>query len=105
MGTLAGIGFTMSIFTTMLAFTDSGVRDIAKISILSAVVGSVIVSYFYFRSIYAKKIASPALPRQNQYLPDSLRYNNTHKNKKASWFRMLFLLQNYVIFSSSHFHL
>lgn len=61
MGTLAGIGFTMSIFTTMLAFTESGVRDIAKISILSAVVGSVIVSYFYFRAIYAKKIATPAL--------------------------------------------
>ena len=56
MGTLAGIGFTMSIFTTMLAFTDSAMRDVAKISILTAVVGSVIVSYFYFRSIYAKKI-------------------------------------------------
>jgi Na+:H+ antiporter, NhaA family len=59
MGTLAGIGFTMSIFTTMLAFTESGIRDIAKISILSAVVGSVIVSYCYFRSIYSKKIAHP----------------------------------------------
>jgi len=56
MGTLAGIGFTMSIFTTMLAFTESGIRDIAKISILSAVVGSVIVSYFYFRAIYGKKV-------------------------------------------------
>jgi Na+:H+ antiporter, NhaA family len=63
MGTLAGIGFTMSIFTTMLAFTDSGIRDIAKISILSAVVGSVIVSYFYFRIIYAKKIVPSTLPQ------------------------------------------
>ena len=63
MGTLAGIGFTMSIFTTMLAFTDSGIRDIAKISILSAVVGSVIVSYFYFRTIYAKNIVPSALPQ------------------------------------------
>jgi len=61
MGTLAGIGFTMSIFTTMLAFTETGVRDIAKISILSAVVGSVIVSYLYFRAIYTKKIATPVL--------------------------------------------
>src|SRR5450432_3334892 len=61
MGTLAGIGFTMSIFTTMLAFTDSGIRDIAKISILSAVIGSVIVSYFYFRAIYAKKIRTSPL--------------------------------------------
>ena len=63
MGTLAGIGFTMSIFTTMLAFTDSGIRDIAKISILTAVVGSVIVSYFYFRAIYGKKIAPVTLPQ------------------------------------------
>jgi NhaA family Na+:H+ antiporter len=63
MGTLAGIGFTMSIFTTMLAFTESGIRDIAKISILSAVVGSVLVSYFYFRAIYGKKIVSAGLPQ------------------------------------------
>jgi len=63
MGTLAGIGFTMSIFTTMLAFTDSGVRDIAKISILCAVVGSVIVSYFYFRSIQVKQIVPSSLPQ------------------------------------------
>ncbi len=63
MGTLAGIGFTMSIFTTMLAFTDSAIRDIAKISILSAVIGSVIVSYFYFRAIYAKKIISAGIPQ------------------------------------------
>jgi len=37
MGTLAGIGFTMSIFTTMLAFTDAGARDIAKVAILTSV--------------------------------------------------------------------
>ncbi len=63
MGTLAGIGFTMSIFTTMLAFTDSSIRDIAKISILTAVVGSVLVSYFYFRSIYSKSIVPTPLPQ------------------------------------------
>ena len=54
MGTLAGIGFTMSIFTTMLAFTESGIRDIAKISILVSVGASVVISYLYFRVIYAK---------------------------------------------------
>jgi NhaA family Na+:H+ antiporter len=63
MGTLAGIGFTMSIFTTMLAFTDSAIRDIAKISILTAVVGSVIASYFYFRAIYAKKVIPTGTPQ------------------------------------------
>lgn len=51
MGTLAGIGFTMSIFTTMLAFTSQGIRDIAKISILLSVVTSVVISLIYFRVI------------------------------------------------------
>jgi len=59
MGTLAGIGFTMSIFTTMLAFTQEGYRDIARIAILLAVVASVIVSLIYFR-IVSGKFAVPA---------------------------------------------
>ena len=54
MGTLAGIGFTMSIFTTMLAFPDAASRDIAKISILTAVLGSVVVSWLYFHLIEVK---------------------------------------------------
>jgi NhaA family Na+:H+ antiporter len=62
MGTLAGIGFTMSIFTTMLAFTETGMRDIAKISILFAVVTSVVVSYLYFRAIHVK-LVSPVMPQ------------------------------------------
>ncbi len=70
MGTLAGIGFTMSIFTTMLAFNDSGARDIAKISILSAVVASVVVSYFYFRSIYGKKFVPAGISNPNLLLAD-----------------------------------
>jgi NhaA family Na+:H+ antiporter len=51
MGTLAGIGFTMSIFTTMLAFGDDAVRDIAKIAILASVALSVIASVLYFWAI------------------------------------------------------
>jgi Na+:H+ antiporter, NhaA family len=53
MGTLAGIGFTMSIFTTMLAFTSSEARDIAKIAILTSVIASVVLSFIYFRIIGA----------------------------------------------------
>ncbi|MHA4808525.1 Na+/H+ antiporter NhaA [Flavitalea flava] len=60
MGTLAGIGFTMSIFTTMLAFTNEGFRDIAKISILLSVVASVVISLIYFRVI-GGKFATPPL--------------------------------------------
>ena len=48
MGTLAGIGFTMSIFTTTLAFHDEVHRDIAKISILISLVLSLAISWLYF---------------------------------------------------------
>ncbi|MEO6851978.1 MAG: Na+/H+ antiporter NhaA [Mucilaginibacter sp.] len=51
MGTLAGIGFTMSIFTTMLAFKQPAFQDIAKVSILLAVLLSLIFSLIYFLSI------------------------------------------------------
>ena len=48
MGTLAGIGFTMSIFTTGLAFEAEASRDIAKIAILFSMVISVMVSWLNF---------------------------------------------------------
>jgi len=51
MGTLAGIGFTMSIFTTTLAFTGENHRDIAKISILISMVLSLTISWIYFVAI------------------------------------------------------
>ncbi len=68
MGTLAGIGFTMSIFTTMLAFTEEGIRDIAKIAILTSVGLSVIASVVYFWLIErtAERKPKPILhPRSN----------------------------------------
>lgn len=48
MGALAGIGFTMSIFTTMLAFKEEAFRDIAKVAILSSVLLSLVFSFAYF---------------------------------------------------------
>lgn len=56
MGMLAGIGFTMSIFTTMLAFSDEAIRDISKIAILTAVFFSVVCSVIYF-VLTSKKVA------------------------------------------------
>ena len=48
MGTLAGIGFTMSIFTTMLAFKEAAFQDIAKVAILVSVLLSLLFSLAYF---------------------------------------------------------
>jgi Na+:H+ antiporter, NhaA family len=60
MGTLAGIGFTMSIFTTMLAFNEAGIRDISKISILVSGALSLVLSIAYFRVIASEKKMAPA---------------------------------------------
>ncbi|MBA4167218.1 MAG: Na+/H+ antiporter NhaA [Chitinophagaceae bacterium] len=63
MGALAGIGFTMSIFTTMLAFSESGARNTAKISILASVLISLGLSYVYFRAIsITKNIQNVMIP-------------------------------------------
>jgi NhaA family Na+:H+ antiporter len=48
MGTLAGIGFTMSIFTTTLAFNNDAFKDIAKIAILVSAAGSLGISWLNF---------------------------------------------------------
>lgn len=54
-GLLAGIGFTMSIFITMLAFSDATHRDIGKISVLIASLFAMIFSAIWFISEDFKK--------------------------------------------------
>ena len=50
-GFLAGIGFTMSIFVSLLAFPDEvEIQNISKISILIASVLSGIVGYFILKT-------------------------------------------------------
>lgn len=56
MGTLAGIGFTMSIFTTSIAYDNETFRDIAKIAILTSMIISVILSGIYFSFLYTKNL-------------------------------------------------
>ena len=55
-GILAGIGFTMSIFITCLAFSDVEIQDIGKIAILLAAIASIIaaVVWFYATAKYSK---------------------------------------------------
>jgi NhaA family Na+:H+ antiporter len=62
MGTLAGIGFTMSIFTTTLAFQGELYRDIAKISILVSMVLSLIISWLYFLTIGPTNLRKSLVP-------------------------------------------
>ena len=62
-GSLAGIGFTMSIFTTTLAFTGEINRDIAKISILASLVLSILISSIYFMILETTKSANPVIKK------------------------------------------
>lgn len=76
MGTLAGIGFTMSIFTTMLAFTEESFRDIAKVSILLSVLLSLVFSLIYFMAINVKQTTeSPAGLKNEGTMPASAELN------------------------------
>jgi NhaA family Na+:H+ antiporter len=61
MGSLAGIGFTMSIFTTSLAFNGQFHRDIAKISILVSMVLSLAISWIYFVVINQARVRTPGV--------------------------------------------
>ncbi len=54
-GILAGIGFTMSIFITCLAFSDPAAQDLGKIAILLAAVISILLSATWFYFIVPKK--------------------------------------------------
>lgn len=71
-GILAGIGFTMSIFITMLAFEDTATQDIAKCGVLIASVMAMVAGYawLYFsagknvraemKKLQSKKLSKPS---------------------------------------------
>ena len=75
MGSLAGIGFTVSLFTAMLAFSSSGPRDIAKIAILVSIGASMIVSFVYFWVIGLRKIKIETPSLLQSPLSGEMRYN------------------------------
>ncbi len=72
-GSLAGIGFTMSIFTTTLAFNSEMNRDIAKISILASLVLSILLSWVYFMILEATKSVNPVIKKpQRKITPNGI---------------------------------
>ena len=56
-GILAGIGFTMSIFVSMLAFDDKALQDTAKLAVLAASTLSMIIGYTWLKIALNKKQA------------------------------------------------
>lgn len=54
-GFLGGIGFTMSIFISLLAFTDTNIQGFSKIAILVASVLSGLTGFFILRG-FSRKI-------------------------------------------------
>lgn len=61
MGTLAGVGFTMSIFITNLAFTNEASRDSAKIAILLGMCCSIAISWMMFSLVDKRSNAEEKL--------------------------------------------
>jgi NhaA family Na+:H+ antiporter len=63
-GCVAGIGFTMSIFITALAFEEKALRDISKLAVLTGSLISGIIGYIWLRSsrrvLEAGKVAASA---------------------------------------------
>ena len=56
LGILASIGFTMSIFISMLALEDNQLQDISKTSVMIASVIAILLSYLWFKWIIPTKI-------------------------------------------------
>lgn len=61
-GLLGGIGFTMSIFTTSLAYQDESLQVISKVSIIAASIMSSILGYVYLFSLNSRR--APALAKE-----------------------------------------
>jgi len=59
LGLLAGIGFTMSIFITNLAFVDAGHIQYSKIAILASSLLAGVLGYFFLAAAARSAISSP----------------------------------------------
>jgi Na+:H+ antiporter, NhaA family len=52
-GMIAGIGFTMSIFITLLAFDDQSNIDASKLSVMTASVVAGVIGFFWLKRLFA----------------------------------------------------
>ncbi|MDQ6815670.1 MAG: Na+/H+ antiporter NhaA [Bacteroidota bacterium] len=72
-GILGGIGFTMSIFTTSLAYNQESLQVISKVSVIAASMASGVIGYSYLFLLKPKSSAIAALDHvkesENSYLP------------------------------------
>ncbi len=59
-GLIAGIGFTVSIFITVLAFSDTGMQTTAKLAVIAASIFSGITGYYYLRLTRKKQYGTTA---------------------------------------------
>lgn len=59
-GLLAGIGFTMSIFISMLAFTELATQDIAKVGVLTGSVLAMVAGYIWLLLVSKKNNHIPS---------------------------------------------
>jgi len=61
LGILAGIGFTMSIFITLLAFEDAAIINVSKLTILFSSTIAGIVGFWWLKIILKEKISGTGL--------------------------------------------
>lgn len=66
-GIVAGIGFTMSIFITALAFSEPEAQLTAKVAVLNASLLAGLLGYSYLRLLHKKQL----LPQQKTATPES----------------------------------
>src|SRR5206468_1336240 len=66
-GILGGIGFTMSIFTSTLAFNADALQVISKVSIISASVLAALAGHTYFRRVIAPPVTISSIAYNRKY--------------------------------------
>jgi NhaA family Na+:H+ antiporter len=58
LGILASIGFTMSIFISLLAFSEQRFQDISKTAVMAASVIGILISFIWFKWVIPEKSKS-----------------------------------------------